>query len=197
MTRRHTLSADIRKRPNRAHGAVDALPQETQRQIVDWYRGKPEDDIPRLTLDEISAELKRLGYDITRGQVWRWISRQRNTLDQLRDMAASVDVLATEAGLEDLLLMVVLKALKGSEVTQAATIQDLISLADAVGRFRDSAAARDRWEQEKNRRITEAVETLKDQVGKSLENLGKSPDLCGRLFNFVDQAAEAMMERAG
>ncbi len=187
------MSADIRRRPNRAHGAIDNLPQGVQRQIADWYRGKPEDDIPRLTLDEISAKLKQLNYGVSRGQIWRWVSRQRDELDHLLDMAAGVEVSVIDAGLENLLVTVAVKALKGADMTQAASIQDLISLCDAVGRFRVSSTARDQWEQEKNKTIIEAVGRLKEKIGADHE---MHPDLCRRLLESIDEAAKTMLERA-
>jgi hypothetical protein len=179
------------------------LPEEAQLQIRDWYVGRPLQGVPRMTLDEISSELRKLGYNVRRGQIWRWLARQRDDLNSLRDMAARAEALVrylvpkgatVETSVLNLFQAFFLKALNTAEITEAPSIEDLARLAEAVGRLQTSAAARDKREQEKDKKISEAVESLKCQVRKELEE--KDPDLLRRLMDFVDQAAETMMEAA-
>jgi len=195
------LSAVTRKRPNRAHGAIDKLPEEVRRQIIDWYVGKPEQDVQRLTYDEISNELQKLGYRVSKNGVWRWLSRQRTALDRIQEVKARAEVLASrlvpsgatvEAATVHFIEALFMEILVGAEIEQVKTIDDLTRVAQAMGRLQSSAVARDKWEHEKAKRITEAVERLKESVREAVE---KDTDLLARLLDLVDEAADAMMEK--
>lgn len=195
------MSTEIRRRPNRAHGAIDKVPEEVRLQIRDWYLGRPEEDVPRLTYDQIATELKKLGYRISKNAVWRWIARQRNDLDRMQEMAARADALVrrlvpkgatVEAATVSLLQALLMESLSDAEIMQVKSIEDLTRVAHAAGRLQTSAVARDKWEHDKGQKITAAVGNLKASLQ---ELIAKDAELLARLLELVDEASEAMMER--
>jgi hypothetical protein len=198
---RCTLSRDTRKQSNRAHGAVDKLPEELKRQIRDWFLGRPDKDIPRLTLDEMSSELAKLGYYISRHQVWRWIARHRVQLERLEEMTAGIESSALpllpgdstpEAAMATLFQSLVMRALSTADVIRVTSTEDLERLAHVAEHLLTSQAARDKSEHENEKKITAALQRLK---GNLTESASQDPELCARLLALVDEAAEAMMEK--
>lgn len=196
------MSADKQnaKRPNRAHGAIDRLPAEVQLQIKDWYLGRPDEAIPRLTYEQISKALAADGYPISKNQIWRWIGRQRRELDRLENarIRAEAVVQAAPAGttVEDgtrkLVESLIMEAFLDAEPMQAQSITDLGKLTLAYARLSRSAVVREQWEHKKGKQIEEAVAELKAELQKALDG---QPELTAKLLDLVEEAQDRMLER--
>jgi hypothetical protein len=189
------------RRPNRAHGAIDDLPSEVQLQIRDWYVGRPEAKVPRLTYNQISAQLEAMGHKISYGQVSRWLARQRNELERIekaRERAQSLqkhlvpDGTNIEEAVVALTGALCLEALADADTLQVASIPDLAKVAHAVGTLQGSSVAREKWEQEKRRKIEEAAAQMKLQMQAELEG---HPELLGRLLDIAEAAKDKMLEK--
>jgi hypothetical protein len=188
------MSDEIRKRPNRAHGAVDRLPEEVRLQIKDWY-------LAGRTYEAISALLSEEGFDVGRMSIWRWIARQRRELDRIQEMQERAAALAkyfrpqnatVESATTNLLQAMLMESLVGANLMQVQSVEDLTKVAHAAGRLQTSAVARDKWEHDKGRRIREAVTVLKADVQQMIAH---DEDLLTRIIALVEQAEERMMEK--
>lgn len=184
--------------PNRAHGAIDALPEEVRLQIVDWYLGTGQE---RLTYQQIAENLTEAGHEISKSQVHRWVARQRNDLDRLERARSQAQALAkylvpdgtaVESAAISLTGALCLEALSTADLQSVHSIEDLAKVAHALGRIQSSAVARDKWEHEKRKRIDEAVKALKGDVQKLLEGM---PELTGQILNVIDRAQREMIEK--
>lgn len=187
------------KRPRRSHGAIDRLPEEVRRQIQDWYLGRPDEDVPRLTYEGISKELGELGHKISKAQVFRWIQRQRNDLERLervreRAKALAENLVPDGANVEQAAVFLTgglcLEALSGAEIQQVKSIEDLAKMASSLGQLQRSSVYRDKWEHEKRQKIDAAVDVLKEKVRALLE---KHPELLQPLVVVIDEAREQMI----
>jgi hypothetical protein len=189
------------RRPNRAHGAIDDLPPEIQLLIRDWYVGRFEEDIPRLTYEQISDRLKDLGHQISKSQVHRWIARQRNELERIETARERAQALAkylvpdgtdVEQAAVALTGALCLEALADADVQQVKSISDLARVARALGNIQRSSVGREQWEQEKGKRIEAAMAELKDGVKAELEG---EPELIHRLLDVAARAQKKMLEK--
>ena len=194
------------RRPNRAHGAVDSLPEEVRRQILDWYLGRYSEVVPgvisgRLTYEQIAEELQKLGYKIGRTQVWRWLSRQRQDLDRIQEMKARAEALVQQlcpAGMEieqasvNLAQALLLEALSGADLMNVRSIEDLAKVSHSLGRLQTSQVAREKWESERRKKIEDAVTKLKGEIRGLLAG---RPELCSGVLEVVDEAAADMTEK--
>lgn len=208
MSQTAQMAADMPRRPNRAHGAIDKLPDAVQLQVKDWY-------LARMTFDEITDRLNELLADeewangpaetpvptINRNQVWRWIQRQRNDLERIERAKEKAEIItkhlvgdtqdvgeATEA----LCKAIMLEALVDADAVKAKEIDDVAAIANSLGRLATSKVARDRWEFERRKKIEEAVGALKGELQKALDG---QPELTTRLLDMVDEAQGRMLEQ--
>lgn len=200
-TRPAPTKADSPRRPNRAHGAIDRLPEDVRLQMKDWLLGRPNEKvpIPRLTYEKISEKLSEMGHEISRSQVARWFARQRNDLERLETVREKAQALAkylvpdgtdVEGAAVALTNALCLEALADADVLAVQSISDLASVAHSLGRLQTSQVAREKWELERRKKVEEAVETLKTEMQKRLE--GRA-DLVEELLGLVDEAQEALM----
>jgi hypothetical protein len=189
------------RRPNRAHGAIDRLPDEIQLQIKDWYFDK-------LTLDDITQQLNErleaegIEQTINRNQVWRWMQRQRQDLERIERARTKAEVLTKHLvgdskdvgeAAEGLCKAILLEALADADTLKATEILDVARIANSLGRLATGKVARERWEMEKRKKIEAAVQQLKEDVRALLAN---EPELTTKLFDVIDRAASEMTEQS-
>lgn len=157
--------------------------------------------MPRLTYLQISAHLNAMGHEISPGQVSRWLTRQRNDLERMetaRERALTLQkyLVPDGANIEQAAVTLTgalcLEALADAQVQQVGSIADLAKIAHAMGSLQASAVARERWEQDKGKRIEEAVKRLKATVTALLEG---QPDLTEKLLEVIDTAKDEIMEK--
>jgi len=191
------------RRPNRAHGAVDRLPQEIQLLIKDWYLGDIERKIPRLTLDQMVTALAALDppYTISRNQLWKWLARKRNEIERLDDVRQRASALVKhlvpqgadiESAVVSLLNGLALEALADADLMQVKSIGDLSSVAHAVGRLQTSQVAREKWEHERHKKSAEALAELKAEAQEILRG---RPELLKQLLDVLEVAEEKILEK--
>jgi hypothetical protein len=189
------------RRPNRAHGAIDGLPSEIQLQIRDWYLGRPAEDIPRLTYDQISAQLAEEGHQISKSQIHRWIARQRNELERVQTVMEKAQSLKkylmpegtdVEQSAVTLTVALFFEALADADLQQVKSIEELTKVANSLGRLQSSSVIRDKWEQEKRKRIEAALVQLKQEVMAVLEG---QPELTKQILDAIEAGKERMTEK--
>jgi intein-encoded DNA endonuclease-like protein len=177
------------------------LPAEIQLQIRDWFVGRPDDGFPRLTYEQISAALAEEGYQISKSQIHRWIARQRNELERIetaRERARMLAKYLVPDGIDIEQAGVVLagalcvEALADADLQQVKSIEDLAKVANSLGRLQTSAVMRDKWEQERSKRIEAAVKQLKQEVMAALEG---QPELTSKLLDVIEAAQKQMVEK--
>lgn len=185
-----------RRRRNRAHGAVDRLPEEVQLQIKDWYLGGD-------TYKDISEKLAELGHEINLKQVFRWISRKRDELERIEVARERAQVLAkhlvpdgtdVEGAAVSLAGALCLEALADADLQCVKSIEDLAKVAHSLGRLQSSAVAREKWEHEKRKTIEAAVDRLKADVRGMVAN---DERLMDELVTLIEQAEQTMLEKTG
>lgn len=181
----------IPRRPNRAHGAVDELPEEIRLLIKDLYlEGK--------TYTKIVDRLSEEGYRLSRSQVHRWISRKRNELERIeiaREKAAVLvkylcpdggDIEKSAVGLAQ---AIALEALADAKPMQVGSIEDLAKISNSMGRLQSSKVQREKWEADRRKLIEAAMVELKAEAQKLLSG---QPELEREILDLLARAQEQM-----
>lgn len=181
----------IPRRPNRAHGAVDELPDEMRLLIKDLYlEGK--------TYTKIVDRLGEEGHRLSRSQVHRWIARKRNELERIeiaREKAAvlvkylcpdGADIEQSAVGLAQ---AIALEALADAKPMQVGSIEDLAKISNSMGRLQSSKVQREKWETDRRRLIEAAMNELKAEAQKILAG---QPELERDILNLLAKAQEQM-----
>ena len=181
----------IPRRPNRAHGAVDELPEEMRLLIKDLYlEGK--------TYTKIADRLCEEGHRLSRSQVHRWISRKRNELERIeiaREKAAVLvkylcpdggDIEKSAVGLAQ---AIALEALADAKPMQVGSIEDLAKVANSMGRLQSSKVQREKWEADRRKLIEAAMVELKAEAQKLLSG---QPELEREILDLLARAQEQM-----
>ena len=184
----------VPRRPNRAHGALDKLPDEMQLQVKDWY-------LAGCTYEQIANALAQEGYQASKSQIHRWFARKRNELERIERAKEKSAVIAkylvpdggeVEQSAVALAQAISLEALIDAQPMQVESIKDLALVARSIGRLQSSAVVRDKWEHEKRKKIEEAVAVLKNEIQVLLAGM---PELAASLMDVVDAAKDRMLEK--
>ena len=181
----------IPRRPNRAHGAVDELPEEMRLLIKDLY-------LDGKTYTKIVDRLSEEGYRLSRSQVHRWISRKRNELERIeiaREKAAVLvkylcpdggDIEKSAVGLAQ---AIALEALADAKPMQVGSIEDLAKISNSMGRLQSSKVQREKWEADRRKLIEAAMVELKAEAQKLLSG---QPELEREILDLLARAQEQM-----
>ena len=186
-----TSDYKIPRRPNRAHGAVDELPDEMRLLIKDLYlEGK--------TYTKIADRLAEDGYRLSRSQVHRWLSRKRNELERIEIAKEKAAVLVKylcpdgadiEQSAVGLAQAIALEALADAKPMQVGSIEDLAKVANSMGRLQVSKVRREEWETKRRQLVEAAMVELKAEAQKLLAG---QPELERDILNLLAKAQEQM-----
>lgn len=189
------------RRPNRAHGAIDKLPDEIQLQIKDWYFDK-------LTLDEITEKLNKLleseciEQTVNRNQVWRFMQRHRQDLYRIENAKTKAEVITKHLvgdskdvgeAAEGLCKALLLEALVDADTLKATEILDVARIANSLGRLATGKVAREKWEHERTKAIEAAFTRFKERMQELLTGM---PELTGKLLDVAEKAKAEMLEKS-
>jgi hypothetical protein len=197
------LSADESiRRPNRAQGAVDKLPEEVRFQIRDWFTEKVTyDRMAEATNALLAAD--GIATTVSRSQIVRWCARHRDNLERIERANEQAEILrkkfvgdgkdiSEEA--EALCKAVLFEGLLDADKVKAQTIEDVAKIGHTLGKLASSKTARDKWEFERRKKTDTAVEELKAEMRALLED---DPERTLILMNLVDEARDKILEKAG
>ncbi len=180
------------KRPNRAHGAVDELPEEIRLLIKDWY-------IDGRTYAKIAEKLSEKGYRVSVSQVHRWLARKRNELERVEVAREKAQTLAkylvpeggeVEQSVVALAQAIALEALVDAQPMQVRSIEDLAKIAHSAGRLQVSQISREKWGLDRKKQIEAAMAELKAEAQKLLSG---EPELERDILNLFDRAQGKMV----
>lgn len=179
--------------PNRAHGAVDELPDEIRLWIKDLY-------LDQKTYAKICEKLSDRGYRISVSQLHRWLSRKRNELERVEIAKEKAQTLAKylvpeggdiEQSAVGLAQAIALEALVDAQPQQVKTIEDLAKISHSIGRLQSSQISREKWAHDRRKLIETAMAELKAEAQKLLSG---EPELERDILNLFDRAQEKMIE---
>lgn len=179
------------RRPNRAHGAVDELPDDIRMLIKDLYlEGK--------TYTKICDHMDGLGYKLSRSQIHRWMARKRNELERIeiaKEKAAilvkylcpdGADIEQSAVGLAQ---AIALEALVDAKPVQVGSIEDLARVSNSIGRLQTTKVLREKWEADRRKLVDAAMVELKAEAQKLLAG---QPELERDILDLLAKAQEQM-----
>ena len=169
------------------------MPEEIRLLIKDSY-------LEGLTYVKICERVAAYGYNLSKSQVHRWLSRKRNELERMeiaREKASTIAKYLVPEGTEveqsavALAQAIALEALVDAKPMQAKTIEDLAKIMHSVGRLQSSTIAREKWAHDRRKLIETAMAELKAEAQKLLTG---EPELERDILNLFDRAQEKMVE---
>jgi hypothetical protein len=181
--------------PNRSHGKIMQLPAEVRERIDDWIVGAPD----RLTYQQISEELRELGYEIGVSAIGRYARRFEAMLERHRKNTERADVILRRLNVENrsaedatikLLRSLALEAAADSTPQQIESIKDLVQVCHAVGRLESVDLSREKLEQSREAAVNAAVDAVKRRLTERIE---ANPDLLSELFDLTDEAGAEVL----